>query len=417
MTFDLEPAVTLVWLVRLRWSFLVGQLCALPMFVWFGMPLSPVLIAVEVAVMAASNVALLRLRGDRRWSTAGLIGAVMVLDTGLWTLLLAGAGGSANPFTVVYLVHIAISALVLRPLWTGGIAVLSLAGFGVLFAATPAGAMMHHDEQGFARHLQAMWAAFALAAALIAFFVGRVTREIASQREQIARLRETTAHHARHASVMRLAAGAAHELGSPLATIAVAAHEAKLHLAMPDRHDAVVADLDLVALEIERCHAILKRMSTRSRDPEDDVTLALRELADAIRDRLGEQCAQRVDLHVESPDVTIRQPAESLAESLVALINNAVEASADDHRVVVVLSGNDRRAEITIQDRGDGISEPVLARIGTPFFTTKQEGRGLGLGVFLARAFFESRGGELALESTPGVGTRAVVHVPLGVTT
>src|SRR5580692_7310561 len=148
MAFDLEPAVTLVWLVRLRWSFLVGQLLALPMFVWFGMPLSPVLIAVEVAVMAASNVALLRLRGDRRWSSAGLIGAVMVLDTGLWTLLLAGAGGSANPFTVVYLVHIAISALVLRPLWTGGIAVLSLAGFGVLFAATPAGAMMHHDEQG-----------------------------------------------------------------------------------------------------------------------------------------------------------------------------------------------------------------------------------------------------------------------------
>jgi two-component system sensor histidine kinase RegB len=67
-----------------------------------------------------------------------------------------------------------------------------------------------------------------------------------------------------------------------------------------------------------------------------------------------------------------------------------------------------------VEDHGDGIRDEVLARVGTPVFPTKQPGRGLGLGVFLARAFFESRGGELALESVPGGGTRAVVHLPIG---
>jgi two-component system sensor histidine kinase RegB len=67
---------------------------------------------------------------------------------------------------------------------------------------------------------------------------------------------------------------------------------------------------------------------------------------------------------------------------------------------------------ITIEDRGDGIPEDVLARVGEPFFTTKQPGHGMGLGVFLARTFFESRGGALVIESSPGAGTRAIVRLP-----
>ena len=226
---DLEPAVTLPWLVRLRWSFVAGQLVVLPVLHgWFGLPISLVVLGVELGVMLASNIALAVVQHDRRWSRSSVIGAVMVLDTALWTLLLAGSGGSANPFTVLYLVHITLSAIVLGLWWTWIIAALSLAGFALLFVTTPMRAM--HEAMGFAGHLQAMWVAFALAAVLIAFFVRRVTRAIAAQREQIATLRETNERNQRHASVMRLAASAAHELGSPLATIAVAAHEAKRHL-------------------------------------------------------------------------------------------------------------------------------------------------------------------------------------------
>ena len=417
MTFDLEPAITLPWLVRLRWAFFVGQIVALPvMRWWFGMDLQPDVIAVELGLMAASNVALSLVQGRRRWSRAGVIGAVMVLDTALWTLMLAGSGGSANPFTVVYLVHVTLSAVVLSQWWMTAIAALSLAGFGLLFAITPSHDMMmmdmSHGGGGFDRHLQAMWFAFALAAVLIAFFVRRVTRAIAAQREQIATLRETNQRNERHASVMRLAASAAHELGSPLATIAVAAHEAKRHLPKGDNAAAVVADLELVAAEVERCQAILQRISQAGQSETfSEITLA--QLADAIRDRLGEAKAHRIEVTARAPDVVLRQPHEQLTDSLVALVRNALDATRADDRVTVELDADGAGAHITIQDRGDGIAGDVLARVGTPFFTTKGSGRGLGLGVFLARAFVESRGGELALESEPGKGTRAVVHLPL----
>ena len=69
---------------------------------------------------------------------------------------------------------------------------------------------------------------------------------------------------------------------------------------------------------------------------------------------------------------------------------------------------------IAVVDRGEGIAADVLARVGEPFFTTKPPGRGLGLGVFLARMFFESHGGALSFESTPGAGTRALARLPLG---
>ncbi|HTR51851.1 MAG TPA: HAMP domain-containing sensor histidine kinase [Kofleriaceae bacterium] len=411
---DLEPAVTLPWLVRLRWSFVAGQLAVLPVLHgWFGLPISLVVLGVELGVMVASNIALAVVQHDLRWSRSSVIGAVMILDTALWTLLLAGSGGSANPFTVLYLVHITLSAIVLGLWWTWIIAALSLVGFALLFVTTPMRAM--HEAMGFAGHLQAMWGAFAVAAVLIAFFVGRVTRSIAVQRQQIANLREANERTERHASVMRLAAGAAHELGSPLATIAVAAHEAKLRLAASGDTAAVVADLELVAHEIERCQSILQRISKRSHEVDGASPIPLAQLADAIRDRLGEQHAHRVDVLARDPELVLQQPRDPLTDSLVALIKNALDATRGEDRVEVELARDAARGiTITIADRGDGIREDVLARVGTPFFTTKQAGRGLGLGVFLARAFFESRGGALALESVPGRGTRAIVRLPLG---
>ncbi len=408
MTFDLEPAVTLPWLVRLRWAFLAGQLIALPIAYGFGVALDWFALGLEIAIMAASNVALSFARTKRRWLRSEVIGASMALDTALITLLLMGSGGAANPFTVLYLVHITLSAIVLRARWTIAIAALSLAGFGLLFVGSTDHSMMHHGGSSFGMHLQAMWAAFALAAILIAFFVARVTGAISSQRDQIAQLREAGERRERISAVTRLAAGAAHELGSPLATIAVAAHEAKLHFADGARASAIVADLELIALEVGRCQSILGRMAA-SNSAESDEVLTLGELAERLRDLFGEDRGHRVDFEVASAEVVVTIPRDELVHAVAALVGNALDAS--DGRVLVTLGG-EAGIEIEVRDRGDGIDDDVLARIGTPFFTTKGDGRGLGLGVFLARSFCESRGGRLTIQSTPGVGTRATICLP-----
>ncbi|MCE9573466.1 MAG: sensor histidine kinase [Deltaproteobacteria bacterium] len=406
---ELEPVATLPWLVRLRWSFLVGQAALLALVHgWLGLDLAAAPIAIGIGGMALSNVGLV-VAQRRGWGRApALIGAVMVLDTGLLTLLLMGSGGSANPFTVLYLVHITLSAIVLRVWWTLAIAALSLGGFGLLFATAGPHAMHLHGAS-FDRHLEAMWAAFAVAAVLIAFFVGRVTRAIARQRDQIASLRESNERNGRVASLTRLAAGAAHELGSPLGTIAVAAHEARRHAGALGGATAVLADLELITLEVERCQDVLRRMSARARSDEDERVSAA-ELADRIRDLLGEDKAQHVELRVDGDAARVEWPGEPLAESVAALVKNAIEASAE--RVVVRLAAEARDVRVEIADRGPGIPDEVLARIGEPFFTTKEPGRGMGLGVFLARAFLESRGGSLAISSEPGVGTHAVIRLP-----
>ena len=109
----------------------------------------------------------------------------------------------------------------------------------------------------------------------------------------------------------------------------------------------------------------------------------------------------------------IHAPVEELLHSLYALVKNALDASALGEDVRIRLSREREVMCIAVQDSGEGMPATVLARAGEPFFTTKEPGRGLGLGLFLTRAFAESQGGALSLESVEGRGTLAVLKLPV----
>lgn len=416
MATALEPQVTLPWLIRLRWLAVLGQIVAIAVAkFWSGSELPYLLLGALVAIAASSNAALatLRQRGRLAAATASVMGGALVLDTMLLTALLAASGGAMNPFTVLYLVHITLSAVVLSARWTTAIATLSIVGFGSLFLV-PMDPHAHHRPGGMTSHLQGMWIAFVLAAGLTAFFVRRVAQAIARQREQIAQLRESSARNARLAAVTTLAAGAAHELGSPLGTIAVAAHEARIAIEKLSNGEAISADLDLILAEVDRCQSVLHQMAARASEAEqEDRTLRSSQLAEQLRAYLGDERAARVEIHVDAADPPLRLPSGQTVQSTAALVRNALDASPPDARVTVAIRAQTNTAEITIEDRGTGIAPEMLLRIGEPFFTTKQPGRGLGLGVFLARAFVESRGGALTLSSEIGHGTRAVISLPM----
>jgi two-component system sensor histidine kinase RegB len=346
------------------------------------------------------------------WSAATVMGLVMTLDTLLLTVLLGASGGPMNPFTVFYLVNITLSAVVLSTRWTLLVAALSFLGFGALFLVPGDPHALHMGP-----HLQGMWVAFGLATLLITFFVRRVTQAIGAQREQIASLREAGARNARLAAITTLAAGAAHELGNPLGTIAIAAHDAKLALdRMPGAQD-VAEDLTLISLEVDRCQEILGLMAARAGQASEDASpLELAAIMQKVRAQLGDERSARVEFKVSGAGPELSLPPAQTTQSIVALVRNGLDASAIDSPIVVEVSRYGSDALISVADRGTGIPAAVLGRIGEPFFTTKQPGRGLGLGVFLVRAFVESRGGELDIESTPGVGTRARMRIPTGLT-
>lgn len=398
-----EPSVSLPWLVRLRWLFIAGQLVALPLAqLLVGVRIRWWVFAPVLAVGAISNALLARRpisRHDR------VIGSVLVLDIGLLTVELAALGGATNPFAIFYLVYITLSALVLGARWTTAITALAIASYALLFLV-PAEIHVHHVGSPFSNpHLQGMWTAFVVAALLVGFFARRITQAIAAQREQIATLRENAARNARLASLATLAAGAAHELNSPLSTIAIAAHEAALR-ARSSNDAKALADLDLILEEVDRCQTILHRMSARATGTDSVRTIDLAAIAETVRAELG----PRVDITVHG-ESSLAVPSEPLVQSLLALVKNALDASSE--RVEVQLKHADGRIEITIADRGAGMDPEVLAKVGEPFFTTKAPGAGMGLGVFLARHFVESRGGALAITSIPGTGTTATVTLPV----
>jgi two-component system sensor histidine kinase RegB len=422
MPHELEPHVTLPWLVRLRWLGVLGQALAVTMANRvLSLGYSVGLLGSLVLLAAASNLALtvLARRLPSGWSAATVMGLVMTFDTLLLTVLLGASGGPMNPFTVFYLVNITLSAVVLSTRWTLLVAALSFLGFGALFLVPGDPHALHMGpDQGhevLVPHLQGMWVAFGLATLLITFFVRRVTQAIGAQREQIAALREAGARNARLAAITTLAAGAAHELGNPLGTIAIAAHDAKLALDRMPGAEEVAEDLTLISLEVDRCQEILGLMAARAGQAGEDASpLEVTAIMQKVRAQLGDERSARVEFKVSGAGPELSLPPAQTTQSIVALVRNGLDASPIDSPIVVEVSRYGSDALISVADRGTGIPAAVLGRIGEPFFTTKQPGRGLGLGVFLVRAFVESRGGELDIESTPGVGTRARMRIPTG---
>jgi two-component system sensor histidine kinase RegB len=269
----------------------------------------------------------------------------------------------------------------------------------------------HHDDSAMTLHLQGMWVAFAIAAAVIAYFVTRVTRDLEFQRNEVALARTRALRSERLASLATLAAGAAHELATPLSTIAVAAKELERELsAKPDAKDST-DDARLIRDEVQRCRRILDQMATdagesageafRSVTPEELLKEATEELSQGAR----------VQVHIGTTK-SVRVPLRALGRALRGLVRNALQASTE--AVEVRASEAGQSLLIEIQDHGSGMSPDLLAKVGEPFFTTKEPGQGMGLGVFLARALCERLGGSLEFSSKPGQGTLARVVLPQG---
>jgi two-component system sensor histidine kinase RegB len=334
------------------------------------------------------------------------------------TAILSLTGGATNPFSLLYLVQITLSALVLSKFWTWILGALSTIGFGLLFfirlpAATAAS---HHiEEEGFSPHLVGMWIAFVIAAGLITFFTGKISDALRKRDRDVLTLQEQVAKSERLASLVTLAAGAAHELGTPLGTIAIVAGELEHYAGNIARNDAVLVDSRLIRSEVERCRRILERMSAQSAEPvgETPVSIRLSDLLEEVRAQFPEFRRPALRVEVLDSDVAAVLPERATVQSLVALVQNAFDASPEGQGVVISAGTSNTVLRICVKDEGDGMPPSVLRRIGEPFFTTKEPGKGMGLGTFLVRTFAESMGGRMLFDSIPQVGTTATLELPM----
>jgi two-component system sensor histidine kinase RegB len=408
--------INLSWLIKLRWGAAAGQAATI-LFVRFGMqialPLSPLLGLVTVA--ALSNLGCLAwLRRGREVREPAVV-AVLALDVLILTGLLFYAGGSFNPFSFLYLVHIALAAVVLRSGWTWVLVVLSLLASGALFFGhswlvmdDPAMDHMHH----MGTHLAGMWVAFAMAAAFIVYFVTRIRRALARREADLENERRHAARNDKLAALATLAAGAAHELATPLGTIVVAAKELERQVA--SGRPPSVEELQLIRAQANRCRAILDQMAVDAGEGTGEAPsrITVEDLVGRVLPGLHAEPPVRVAVDESARGRALHVPAAALTQALRGVLKNAQEASPREAPVWISACGREGRLEIAVEDRGHGMAPEVLVRAGEPFFSTKPPGQGMGLGLFLTRSVVERLGGALELGPRPEGGTRVTLRVP-----
>src|SRR5678815_342837 len=359
--------VDVSWLVRLRWAAaLLFLLLAFAARSVFHIPVPLLAVGVVWTAQVASNVALgLRLRTHRTVRTT-TVAALMSLDTLLLTLLLALSGGPSNPFSVLYLVDVALGAVVLTPALTWALLGLALLCFGALFLPMPwsPGAALGHAEL-MELHLRGMWVAFALAGCTLVAFVLRVRRALAEREAELTRERERAQRRDRLASLATLAAGTAHALGSPLSTIAVAAHELERRLrSIPEAAD----DARLIREQVDRCREALARMSTESGQAPGEMLQSrpVSLLLDEALEGLPEPERVRIELEEGVREATAALPVRAVGQSVQALVRNALQASPAGRPVLLRLGLEGDRLRVEVEDQGEGMAPEVLARAGEP---------------------------------------------------
>lgn len=412
LTSATDRELGLSWLLKLRWGAALGQLVAL-IFVHFVLALElPYLPLLALVLFTALSNAALTF-SFKPSSGRVRLPAVLITDVVVLTLMLAWSGGASNPFTVFFLVHVALAALLLeaRLAWT--LVALTVAGFASLFLVPQAaGPHAHHDHGQLSGHLVGMWVAYVLSAGFVAYFVGKVSRAIRDRDRRLSSMASLEAQNERLATLSSFSANAAHELGSPLATIGLAAKELALAVQRERPTETLLSDAYLIVGEVARCREILTDLSARAGESvgEMPVRVTLAQVVQELERLIPPQLTAHLRITFENEETvasSVLVPVRTLVQMLHNLIRNACEAhdevSASEPVELAIASG--KRVSFHVLDRGAGVAPEVVARLGEPFVTTKSTTGGLGLGVYLARAFSERIGGYLRFHARFGGGT------------
>ena len=405
--------INLRWIVRLRWGAVAGQVITIVIaqqLVRRPLPMGSLLAV--CAALAAGNLAVQIWldRGGRPTDRACALN--LLADIAALTALLALSGGRENPFAVLYLVHITIGAVILPGPWSVVLALASVVAFSAL-QILPSGELTLSGDAPLL-HLRARWIAFCVAAAFICIFSLRMSASLRRRGEELDRARSDAEAAERLAALGTLAAGTAHELNTPLGTIQILAGELAAQLQGDRRKEA-----EEIRRQVQRCKEIITAMLAPrgGADVEESKEFEVAPVLEAAVRRWQEGRPGPLPVLSVEPAIArarARLPVRAFEQAIANLLDNAAEATAGQAARQVRISLERVRDELhlVVADNGIGVPEPLLRRIGEPFFTTKEPGQGTGLGLYLARHVVEREGGEMRIDSAEGRGTRVTLTMP-----
>lgn len=340
----------------------------------------------------------------------------LIVDIAALTSILYFTGGPTNPFVSLYLVPISLAATSLPSVHAWLIGALCVSGYSFLWwRSVPLPAV------DFDLHLTGMWVNFVIAATLIIYFVGRMARLVQQRDGELAAMREAALRDQQVIELGTLAAGTAHELNTPLSTLAILVEELDEAATDPAQKEQLRVMTEEIQVINERLNRIAGGVGAERSKGARPVELR------AFLDELMEQWS---DAHPEIDlDVTIdvtnvindiggggaqRIVAEATVEQAIRnVLDNAAHATVANggDRVEVAVSARGTRLEIAVTDHGAGLDESVRDHVGLKIVSTKE--RGLGIGLLLSRAALQRFGGRLELKDNPAGGVQASIHLPL----
>lgn len=401
------------WLINLRWVAVIGQVATIVGAIAIFQVQLPAVwpLVVVISLTAFSNVLLTYwfAKGKpvklnvKTWTA--LLGLVMVMDMLSLTALLFATGGPNNPFFLFIFVNICLSALVLDRNWAWGVNLLANICFLLITFEHQNVAQLdmglpplRSAGQIQLKHI-ALLMAFATCSSVIMYFMTRLTAELRAQQLEVRNVQMQQARSEKIEALGTLAAGTAHELATPLSTIAIVAKDVEQAF---ERHppdfpgaEEVIEDVHLIRSQLDRCRTIIDRMSSHAGEAvgEPIRPYPLIRLANASLEGLLGRGRVHLDILPEDENAIVAVPIDGLSQAIRGLVQNALDADTSDRPVVVRVrrAGENWRWEVI--DRGPGMPPEVLERVSEPFFTTKSPGKGMGLGVFLAKNVVRRLGG------------------------
>lgn len=405
----MENRDPIAWFLRLRLFAFLAQIAILVTAIYYykiNLPIvaiTTILILIPITHIACISINL------PSWVCRESTKPLLIFDTLLLTALLFLSGGPSNPFSLVYLVHVVLAAVLLNSLWTWIITWLSIICFAFLYLKTPP-LVMHHAGI-MTMHLHGMLVSYIVVAILVTYFLNKILSELNFSKSK---QRDLLENQRRLAAITTLSTHAAHELNTPLSSIALIAHELDQLVSKAGRFKAsqIRSDVALLKNEVKRCSSIIEQfcLNTANIGGEAPQYTAVNELLLEVQQSLNLSIIKVCILGIPNGEFLIQKRPAIWA--LNALVRNALEASyanSSNPKVEIDVRYIDDQLKFNIIDYAGGISKIDLEKIREPFYTTKTTGVNLGLGVYIAQMVAMQLKGSLEYKSTLGVGTVATI--------
>lgn len=374
------------------------------------------LLGSTLAALALLNVMTFA-RLHSRWPVTELeFFSQLCADVVLYGCLLYQSGGATNPFIFMLLIPLLVSAATLNARYTllmGGMLVVlytSLLRHFIPVLALEQG-HQHRIFDLYDLHITGMWINFVFTVMLISWFIVRMQHTLRRGEQRLQAEREQHIRDQQLLALATLAAGTAHELGTPLSTMQITLREMELDHP-EDTH--LLEDIALLRQQVTTCSERLQQMS---RTVQEEQRHSHRRISiTALLDRVIEEWTlMRPDVSYRLKPVPLGRPPEvsastTLKQALLNLLNNAADAHPDN--IEIELQWNSDEIRLQLHDHGPGLPLEQAEQLGKPFVTTK--GRGLGIGLFLTSSTLARHQGEVRLYNHPDGGTLTEVLLPIG---